>query len=173
MLCRTTFSVAQTARSGIIFRLQERDPADDFCRGARRAICEKDLGSNRADWGKWGSLHEILLEAQGTRGGVLRRYLNREAHRGRRRLPHSTDGQSVGRRPRRVWLIPAMRFIVDFSADSEPAQLIVHMGVSGNPESSHYDVLIPLFTGVKNHPLPLKQANVEKQYTKKFVLKKQ
>jgi acyl-homoserine lactone acylase PvdQ len=44
------------------------------------------------------------------------------------------------------------------------------MGVSGNAESPHYADMIPLFAEVRNHPLPLKAENVEKQYARKFVL---
>lgn len=65
-----------------------------------------------------------------------------------------------------------MRFIVDFSQE-EPAQLMVHMGVSGNAESKHYDDMIPLFTEVKHLPLPMKPQNVVKQYSRRFVLIKQ
>lgn len=135
-------------------------------------LCEKDLGSNRADW-KWGSLHKYYWKHEFTKkAGFLSRYLNRGPIEAGGDLHTLNQAGNLWGDDHDVWLIPAMRFIVDFSAD-EPAQLIVHMGVSGNPESSHYDDMIPLFTGVKNHPLPLKQANVEKQYTKKFVLKKQ
>lgn len=134
-------------------------------------LCEKEMGTNRAEW-KWGSLHKYYWKHEFTKKtGLLNRYLNRGPIAAGGDLHTLNQAGNLWGDSHDVWLIPAMRFIVDFSAD-EPAQLIVHMGVSGNPESPHYDDMIPLFTNVKNHPLPLKQANVEKQYTKKFVLKK-
>ncbi|MBL8035803.1 MAG: penicillin acylase family protein [Leptospiraceae bacterium] len=135
-------------------------------------MSEKQMGANRGEW-RWGAIHKYYWQHQFTKkAGFLSRYLNRGP------LPAGGDLNTLNQAgnlwgdSHDVWLIPAMRMIVDFSAD-EPAQLIVHMGVSGNAESPHYDDMIPLFTEVKNLPLPLKQVNVEKQYVKKFTLRKQ
>lgn len=135
-------------------------------------LCEKEMGSTRSDW-QWGKLHHYVWRHEFTKKvGLLGRYLNRGP------LPAGGDLHTLNQAgnlwgdSHEVWLIPQMRMIVDFSAE-EPLQLIVHMGISGNPESAHYDDMIPYFTGVKNLPVPLKPQNTEKHYAKKFVLKKQ
>ncbi len=134
-------------------------------------LTEREMGNNRTEW-RWGSLHKYYWKHEFTKKlGFLRSYLNRGPIGAGGDLHTLNQAGNLWGDSHDVWLIPAMRFLVDFSAD-EPAQLILHMGVSGNPESPHYGDMIPLFTNLKNHPLPLKQANVEKQYTKKFVLKK-
>ncbi|MCS6983582.1 MAG: penicillin acylase family protein [Leptospiraceae bacterium] len=63
-----------------------------------------------------------------------------------------------------VWMIPAMRLVVDFSQD-EPVELVISTGISGNPFSPHYDDMIPYFLQGKSHSLPMKRSNKDKQYT--------
>lgn len=134
-------------------------------------LCEKQIGSNRQEWA-WGKIHQYKWRHEFTkRIGVLGAYLNRGPYPAGGDLHTLNQAGNLWGDAHDVWLVPAMRFIVDFSAD-EPAQLMIHMGISGNAESKHYDDMIPLFTEVKNLPLPMKAANIEKQYTKKFVLKK-
>lgn len=132
--------------------------------------CEKQMGKARDKWA-WGKIHEYYWQHQFTKkAGYLSFYLNRGPHAAGGDLHTLNQAGNLWGDSHNVWLIPAMRFIVDFSAD-EPAQLIVHMGVSGNAESPHYADMVPLFTEVRNHSLPLKANNAEKQYNRKFVLK--
>jgi acyl-homoserine-lactone acylase len=53
----------------------------------------------------------------------------------------------------RVWNIPAMRLVVDFS-EAEPLHLIIAGGQSGNPASTHYQDGIDLWLSRKNRTLP-------------------
>lgn len=134
-------------------------------------LCEKQIGNNRSEWA-WGKVHKYYWRHQFTKkADFLKSYLNRGPHAAGGDLHTLSQAGNLWGDSHDVWLVPAMRFIVDFSAE-EPAQLMLHMGVSGNAESKHYDDMIPLFTEVKHLPLPMKGANVERHYTKKFVLKK-
>lgn len=132
--------------------------------------CEKQMGQGRENWA-WGKIHQYHWQHQFTkRAGFLSFYFNRGPYPAGGDLHTLNQAGNLWGDSHEVWLIPAMRLIVDFSAD-EPAQLIVDMGVSGNAESPHYADMVPFFTQGRNHPLPLKSANVEKQYTRRFVLK--
>lgn len=133
------------------------------------AECEKQLGKTRDAWA-WGKVHQYYWRHQFTKkAGFLSFYFNRGPEPAGGDLHTLNQAGNLWGDTHDVWLIPAMRFIVDFSAE-EPAQLIVHMGISGNAESPHYADMIPLFAAIKNHRLPLKAANVEKQYAKRLVL---
>jgi acyl-homoserine-lactone acylase len=143
-----------------------------FAAALARSIseCEKQMGKERDQWA-WGKIHHYYWQHQFTKkAGFLSFYFNRGPIAAGGDLHTLNQAGNLWGDSHHVWLIPAMRMIVDFSAD-EPAQLIVHMGVSGNAESPHYADMIPLFAEVRNHPLPLKAENVEKQYARKFVLK--
>lgn len=134
-------------------------------------LCEDQMGKDRAAWA-WGKIHAYKWEHQFSKKvGLLKSYLNRGpvAAGG----DHHTVNQTgnIAGDTHDIWLMPAMRLLVDFS-QPEPTQLIIHMGISGNAESKHYDDMIPFFTEVKNHPLPMQAKNKEKQYGKNFVLQK-
>ncbi len=134
-------------------------------------LSEKQMGDNRGDWA-WGKIHQYQWKHQFTKkAGFLGPYLNRGPVAAGGDLHTLNQAGNLWGDTNDIWLIPAMRFIVDFSAE-EPAQLILHMGASGNAESQHYDDMIKHFTEVKNVALPMKADNIGKQYTKKFVLKK-
>ncbi|MCS6971817.1 MAG: penicillin acylase family protein [Leptospiraceae bacterium] len=153
---------------------KKESKADIFAQALADAIaeCEEKMGSSRENWA-WGKLHQYYWQHQFTRKlKWLSFYFNRGPHAAGGDLYTLNVAGTQWGSSHQVWLIPAMRFLVDFSAE-EPAELITHMGISGNPESEHYSDMIPLFVGVNNHPLPLKPAGVEKQYTKKFLLKPQ
>lgn len=134
------------------------------------SLCEKQLGSNRDAWA-WGKVHQYYWRHQFTKkAGFLKYYLNRGPVEAGGDLTTLSQAGNLWGDNHDVWLIPAMRFIVDFSAD-EPAQLMLHMGESGNAESQHYDDMIPLFTGVKHLPLPMKPDAVARQYSKSLRLR--
>ena len=132
---------------------------------------EKQMGDNRGDWA-WGKIHQYKWIHQFTKkAGFLGHYLNRGPVSAGGDLHTINQAGNLWGDTNDIWLIPAMRFIVDFSAD-EPAQLLLHMGASGNAESKHYDDMMKPFTEVRNLSLPMKAENITKHYTKKFVLKK-
>lgn len=71
----------------------------------------------------------------------------------------------------RVWLVPAMRMIVDFGLD-EPLLLTNSGGQSGNPASRHYDGdAIDLWRKGETRSIPFKEENIIAQYKRVFVLK--
>lgn len=70
-----------------------------------------------------------------------------------------------------TFVIPAMRFVVDFN-EKEPAQLMVHTGVSGNPSSKHYRDQIKLFLEGTNNALPMGDEAKKKQYSQILTLTK-
>jgi len=150
---------------------QKETKAKIFAESLARAIelSEEQLGSNREKWA-WGKVHQYYWRHQFTKkAGFLKYYLNRGPHEAGGDLTTLSQAGNLWGDSHDVWLIPAMRFIVDFSAE-EPAQLMVHMGVSGNAESKHYDDMIPLFTEVKNLPLPLSPQATKAQYSKTLLL---
>ncbi len=64
----------------------------------------------------------------------------------------NVSGYNYTKYPFEVWLIPAMRFVVDFSQE-EGVYLILPLGVSGNPFSPFYDSFIPYFVEGKYHKI--------------------
>lgn len=70
-----------------------------------------------------------------------------------------------------TYVIPAMRFVVDFNTP-EPAKLMIHSGVSGNPSSKHYRDQIKLFLEGTNNPLPMGEEAKKKQYSQVLTLTK-
>jgi acyl-homoserine-lactone acylase len=63
-----------------------------------------------------------------------------------------------------TFVIPAMRLVVDFN-EKEPANLIVHTGVSGNPSSPHYRDQIKLFLAGEQNALPMGPQAKQQQYS--------
>ena len=139
--------------------------AEIVARSLVRAVesCEDQMG-NQKKW-QWGRLHRYEWRHNLTaRAPFLAPYLNRGpiAASGDLHTLNITGfkwGQGPG-----ITLIPAMRFVVDFS-QADPAFLITHAGQSGNPASPAYDSMLPLFVAGKQHPLPFVQANMDQQYT--------
>lgn len=70
----------------------------------------------------------------------------------------------------RVWNIPAMRLVVDFS-EAEPLRLVIAGGQSGNPASHHYEDGIMLWLSRLNRTLPFNSADqVKAHYRQEKVL---
>ncbi len=69
-----------------------------------------------------------------------------------------------------VWLVPAMRMVVDFSRD-EPLFLTICGGQSGNPASPHCDDGIPAWRNAETRQMAFSDENIEKQYDRVFVLR--
>ncbi len=126
-------------------------------------LLEQRLGKVRANW-QWGKLHHYNWQHDIARSvGLLSPLLSRgpyPAGGDKHTLNVSSSSWGSGFS---VWMIPAMRFVVDYSR-IEPAELITHGGISGNPASAHYDDMIVPFLKVSNHPLPLGKVAAEKQY---------
>ena len=125
-------------------------------------FCEEEMG-NPKKW-QWGRVHRYEWRHSFTaRAAFLAPYLNRGP------VPAPGDLHTLNitgfkwGRDMRITLLPAMRLVVDFS-QPDPAFLITHTGQSGNPVSSNYDSMIPLFTSGKQQPLPFVAANSERQY---------
>lgn len=140
------------------------------------------LSADPANW-RWGKIHTYTWESGSTKMkpflptvpamvvGMLGRYLDR----GPFPAPGSTNtvnvaGYTIGD-GYKVWNVPAMRMIVDFS-QPEPLQLVIAGGQSGNPASRHYDDGIPLYLSGKNRPLAFHDpVQVSQQFNRTLVLK--
>ena len=137
-------------------------------------------GPDFAKW-RWGDLHTYNWETEGTRlaehmGWLDRKIMKRLApYFDRGPYPAPGDHNTLnlaGYRPGKdfdVWLIPAMRIIVDFGQD-EPLYAINSSGQSDNPASPHYDDGINAWLNGGYMHLPFKQTAVEEIYTKKLLL---
>jgi acyl-homoserine-lactone acylase len=128
------------------------------------------LGKKPARW-EWGKLHNYHWRSEvSAEAGFLSPLFDRGP------FPAGGDYHTVNvtgydwGKNFRVWIIPAMRFVVDFGLE-EPAFLVVSSGQSGNPVSEHYADMIPLWLQVKNHPLPFRRENVLRQYNHILTLK--
>lgn len=139
------------------------------------------LGSDPRQW-RWGKVHTYAWESGSTRMkphlpavpamvvGLLGRYLDRGPYP----APGSTNtvnvaGYTIGE-GFKVWNVPAMRLIVDFS-QKEPLHLINAGGQSGNPASRHYDDGIPLYLSGSNRVMAFHDpVLVNQQFSRKLVL---
>jgi acyl-homoserine-lactone acylase len=68
-----------------------------------------------------------------------------------------------------VWLVPAMRMVVDFGLE-EPLFLTICGGQSGNPASRHYDDGIPVWLNGEARPMPFHEENIMRQYSRALTL---
>lgn len=115
---------------------------------------------------RWGKLHKIYWQNDITKSlGIASKYYNigPVAYQGDSstlNVAHYAWGENFD-----TVVIPAMRLIVDFN-QAEPAQLMTHTGVSGNPSSQHYADQTKLFLAGRNHPLPMGTVAKQQQYTK-------
>lgn len=130
---------------------------------------QRRLGTNDQAW-QWGQLLTYHWQTEtthlrphipGMKGYVveaLGRYTDRGPYpAGGNRNTLNVAGHDLGK-DYRVWNIPAMRLIVDFS-QAEPLQLVVAGGQSGNPASPHYDDGIDLWLSMENRTLPFHDAS--------------
>ncbi|RME93021.1 MAG: penicillin acylase family protein [Candidatus Hydrogenedentota bacterium] len=133
------------------------------------AFLQDEMGEDESSW-QWGKLHTYHFNhAFGKKNAILHSYFSRgpyPASGGMHTL--NVSGVNWGK-DFDTFIIPALRLIADYSQE-EPNYLIIYAGISGNPESNHYDDMLPLWMSVQNHPLPLKKKNIEKQYTEKLEL---
>jgi len=133
-------------------------------------LCEEKMGPDTGKW-QWGKLHAYRWVSDISKEVP---FLSPIFDRGP--IPAGGDLHTVNMagytwgKDLNVWLIPAMRLVVDFGLE-EPAFLVVSSGQSGNPASAHYDDMIPIWVDVKNHPLPFKRENILSQYTHTLILR--
>ena len=145
------------------------------------ALLEERCGPDPAKW-RWGDLHTYHWETEGTRLADHMSWLNRKivnrlaSYFDRGPYPAPGDHNTLnlaGYRPGKafdVWLIPAMRIIVDFGQD-EPLYAVNSSGQSDNPASPHYDDGIRAWLNGEYMHLPFGQTAVEKAYARKLVLR--
>ncbi|MDP2225884.1 MAG: penicillin acylase family protein [Moraxellaceae bacterium] len=163
---------------------QQEDKADIFARTLARSwiSAESELGNDALKW-QWGKLHTYHWESPATKMkpflpftqakavGALSGYLDR----GPFPAPGSTNtvnvaGYTIGD-GYKVWNVPAMRMIVDFS-QTEPLHLINAGGQSGNPASPHYADGIELYLSGRNRRMALHDPEqVKTQFSRKLVLR--
>ncbi len=121
---------------------------------------------------RWEKLHKIYWRNDLTKDlGLASWYLNHGpvAYQGDSHtinVAHYAWGENFD-----TFVIPAMRFVVDFNRP-EPAELIVHTGVSGNGSSKHYRDQIPYFLEGRNNALPMAPDAKAKQYASVLRLEK-
>lgn len=133
-------------------------------------FCGDEMGAPEK-W-RWEKLHKIYWRNDTTKeAGILSWYMNHGpvSYQGDSHtinVSHYPWGESF-----ETFAIPAMRFVVDFN-EAEPAQLMIHSGVSGNPSSDHYRDQIKLFLKGENNALPMGAEAKKKQYSKVLVLEK-
>jgi acyl-homoserine-lactone acylase len=132
--------------------------------------CEDAMGAPEK-W-RWEKLHKIYWRNDLTKDlGLASWYLNHGpvAYQGDSHtinVAHYAWGENFD-----TFVIPAMRLVVDFN-NPEPANLIVHTGVSGNGSSKHYRDQIPYFLEGRNNPLPMGDVAKQKQYSAVLKLEK-
>lgn len=119
------------------------------------ALCQDTMGSNEGKW-QWGKLHAYWFKHEIAKEvGILKGFLSRGPY------PAGGDVHTVNvamftwGKDFDVWMIPAMRMIVDFNQD-EPLYFITVPGQSGNPVSKHYDDMVEYFVNGKYAHIPLK-----------------
>jgi acyl-homoserine-lactone acylase len=131
-------------------------------------FCEDEMGAPEK-W-RWEKLHKIYWRNDVTKDlGIASWYYNHGpvSYQGDSHtinVAHYAWGENFD-----TFAIPAMRLVVDFNAP-EPAQLMIHSGVSGNPSSDHYRDQIKLFLEGQNNPLPMGDEAKKKQYTSVLTL---
>ncbi len=119
------------------------------------ALCVDKMGSNEGMW-QWGRLHAYWFKHEIAKEvGMLKGFLSRGPY------PAGGDVHTVNvamhtwGKDFDVWMIPAMRMIVDFNQD-EPLYFITVPGQSGNAVSAHYDDMVEYFLNGKYAHIPLK-----------------
>lgn len=151
---------------------QKETKADMFALSLADAYeyCEDAMGAPEK-W-RWEKLHKIYWRNDLTKDlGLASWYLNHGpvAYQGDSHtinVAHYAWGENFD-----TFVIPAMRLVVDFNRE-EPAELIVHTGVSGNGSSKHYRDQIPYFLEGRNNPLPMREVAKQKQYSALLKLEK-
>ncbi|MGM0453844.1 MAG: penicillin acylase family protein [Thermodesulfobacteriota bacterium] len=141
---------------------------------------EKRLGGDQSDW-QWGDLHTYEWQTAMTKMrphmGAFKSFFAWLAAQYTDRGPYPAGGDLntinvAGHRKGQnydVWLVPAMRMVVDFGR-KEPLFLVNSGGQSGNPASPHFDDGIPVWLTSGNRQMPFGEKNLASHYDRVFVL---
>ncbi|WJN58055.1 penicillin acylase family protein [Pseudomonas sp. SO81] len=141
---------------------------------------EAELGANRSAW-QWGKLHQYRWTSEATkmapylsasqRSGIeaISSYLDRGPYpaggdHGTLNVAAYEWGNDFN-----VWLIPAMRVVVDFGLE-EPMIGVNSSGQSGNPASPHYADGIDAWLKGGYMSFPFQSRNVDKVYGNKRLM---
>ncbi|WP_068829917.1 penicillin acylase family protein [Pseudomonas sp. BMS12] len=141
---------------------------------------EGKLGTNRSTW-QWGKLHQYYWTSNATkmapylsasqRSGIesISSYLDRGPYpaggdHGTLNVAAYEWGNNFD-----VWLIPAMRIVVDFGL-AEPMIGVNSSGQSGNPASPHYADGIETWRKGDYMSFPFQSGNVDKVYGSKRLM---
>ena len=128
------------------------------------------FSEDKDDWA-WGALHYYLWEHSAAESAkFLGFYLNIgpfPAGGGDQTV--NISSHALGMRNYKVYKIPSMRFVFDFSR-SNHFFAILPTGQSGNPASQHYENMVDDYLSGVLYPLPFKSAEADAHYTKKLIL---
>lgn len=155
---------------------QKEDKAQILVRSLAAAVSQGDslLGGDRKAW-QWGTLHTYRFRADASKLAPLldtAQRLGLSAASGtldRGPYPaggdHTTLNTSAWHWGQNfdTFLIPSMRFIVDF-AQAEPMMGLNSTGQSGNPVSAHYADGIDAWLKAQYVSFPLQRQNFDKAY---------
>ncbi len=161
---------------------KKEDKASILARSLAAAVTtlESQLGANRSTW-QWGKLHQYRWTSNATkmapylsasqRSGIqtIDGYLNRGPYpaggdHGTLNVAAYEWGSNFD-----VWLIPAMRIVVDFGLP-EPMIGLNSSGQSGNPASKHYADGIDAWLKGGYVTFPFQSQNIDKVYGSKRLL---
>jgi acyl-homoserine-lactone acylase len=161
---------------------QKEDKPAILARSLANAVAylEAKLGANRSAW-QWGKLHQYRWTSEATkmapylsasqRSGIeaISSYLDRGPYpaggdHGTLNVAAYEWGNDFN-----VWLIPAMRVVVDFGLE-EPMIGVNSSGQSGNPASPHYADGIDAWLKGGYMSFPFQSRNIDKVYGSKRLL---
>ncbi len=119
------------------------------------ALCQEKMGSNEKNW-QWGKMHAYWFKHEIAKEvGMLKGFLSRGPYAAGGDVHTVNVAMFTWGKDFDVWMIPAMRMIVDFN-QPEPLYFITVPGQSGNPASTHYDDMVEYFVNGKYVHIPLK-----------------
>jgi acyl-homoserine-lactone acylase len=161
---------------------QKEDKAAILARSLAGAVAylERELGADRNAW-QWGKLHRYRWTSNATR---MAPYLSASQRSGIESIagyldrgPYPAGGDHgtlnvaayAWGKDFDVWLIPAMRIVVDFGLE-EPMIGVNSSGQSGNPASPHYADGIEAWLKGGYMSFPFQGRNIDKVYGSKRLL---
>lgn len=117
-------------------------------------LCQENMGSSEDKW-QWGKMHAYWFKHEIAKEvGMLKGFLSRGPYPAGGDVHTPNVGGFTWGKNFDVWLIPAMRMIVDFNS-KEPLHIMTIPGQSGNPVSTHYDDMVQWYLNGKYKVVPL------------------